>query len=198
MTMPSQRIRLDANQPPCFQSETLAALHALLDELATRYETARHTLTIKRDMLIGNQSQAVKSGALQQADRELLAISSRVSQLDAGWRQLQGQMHCSDWKLATLIQAVSESDSVAHFTPKLMRVRERLERALQDTTRLNLEIHGLLELSLGWMRETVDIITSAVAPEGASYTAMGSKKNRSPEGLGSAPPALSSTISHSA
>jgi hypothetical protein len=196
MTMPSQEIQSPTDKAPHFEVETVAALHALLDELATRYETARQTLTAKRDMLIGNQSQAVKNGALQEADRELLSISNRVSQLDAGWRQMQAQMHCADWKLSAVIQAVSESTAVAHFTPKLMRVRERLERALQDTTRLNLEIHGLLELSLGWMRETVEIITSAVAPEGASYTAMGGK-NRSPE-RASAPPSLSSTISHSA
>ncbi len=183
---------------PRFESETLAALHALLDELATRYETARQTLIAKRDMLIGNQAKAVKSGALQTADRELLAINTRVRQLEVGWQQLQAKMGCSSKKLVELIQQVSECSSVAHFTPRFMRVRERLERALRDTTQLNLEIRGLLELSLGWMRETVEIITASVAPEGTSYTAVGNKKHSGASSGVSVPAALSSTVSHSA
>jgi hypothetical protein len=179
-------------------SEALEALRRLLDEMAGRYETARRALIRKRDLLISRQAETLKNGELQATDRELLAVSRQVARLDQERHQLQARMGCPDWTLGTLIGALRNGipavsqEWTQTAAQNLARTRERLETALRETDRLTREVRGLLELSLGWIRETVDILTAATTPEGVGYTA---------QGTGSAHSALAegcSTISHSA
>jgi hypothetical protein len=73
------------------------------------------------------------------------------------------------------------SQFIAQLNPvqkaPLNRCRERLLRAIQDVDRLNRDTRDLLDLSLNWIRDTVEVIVNAITPEGASYTAQGSKTN---------------------
>jgi hypothetical protein len=160
-------------------SEALEALCRLLDEMAGRYETARRTLIRKRDLLISRQAETLKNGELQATDRELLAVSRQVARLDQERRQLQVRMGCPDWTLGTLIEALRNGIPAASpewtqaAAQNLARTRERLETVLRETDRLTREVRGLLELSLGWIRETVDILTAAATPDGTGYTAQG-------------------------
>lgn len=160
-------------------SEALETLRRLLDEMAERYELARKILLRKRELLVSQRADILKRGDLQVTDRELLAVSRQVARLERERHQLQARMGCPDWTLGTLIETLRDSATVASgewlqaAAQNLAATRERLERALRDTERLTREVRGLLELSLDWIRETVDILTAATMPEGTGYTAQG-------------------------
>jgi hypothetical protein len=62
--------------------------------------------------------------------------------------------------------------------------------------RLNQDTSELLNLSIQWIRETVEVIANAITPEGSSYTAHGNKAQAQNPGATIAP--VQSTIIRSA
>jgi predicted anti-sigma-YlaC factor YlaD len=177
---------------PQIDAATVETLYSLMDSLAQCYESHRQILLRKREILVKAMAAKDRMTELQATDRTLLSLNQRAGQLDRERRRLQTSMGCGDWTLTQVIVALQDG-----FTPmarKLTALRDRLQVAMQESGRLNVEIKGLLELSLGWIRETVELISSACTPEGASYSAPGIRRAEE-----TAPPmGLRSTISHSA
>lgn len=166
----------------------LKRLYALLEAQIQQYEIARQALTRKREIVVSGNAKG-----LQQVDRELLSVSHKVVQLEQERQALQQTMGCPPvWTLETLIHQAPPTASRSLLTD----ARHRLLRVLHDTDQLSRENQDLLTLSLQWIKDTVNVIASAISPEGASYTAQGSKMRRSGTDVPPAP--LQSTISHSA
>ncbi len=167
-------------------NEQLNLLHGILAEEIYQYEAVSERLTHKSQVLAAN-----KPKQLAQLDRELLALSRKATQLEQERQRTMAKMGCPNWSLTELI---------AHLPPqqasRFTQSRERLRQAVKNTAALNRDNRDLLDLSLKWIQETVDIISSALAPEGASYTAQGGKNT--PHNTSKAASPLQSTISHSA
>ncbi len=167
-------------------NEQLNMLHGILAEEICQYEAVSERLTRKSQVLAAN-----KPKQLAQIDRELLALSRKATQLEQERQRTMTQIGCPNWSLTELI---------AHLPPKqasrFTQSRERLRQAVQNTADLNRDNRDLLDLSLRWIQETVEIIANALAPEGASYTAQGGKNSTHNTSQAASP--LQSTISHSA
>jgi hypothetical protein len=161
-------------------------LQHLLDQEIHQYEAMIGVLNRKQAILVSGKPQP-----LHQADNELLALSRTVLQLEKQRLAITAQLGYPQCPLSTFI---------AHMPPErrpaLKRRQERLQRAVMGMHRLNQDISDLLALSIQWIRETVELIASAVTPEGSSYTAQGSKTHATHPGAAMAP--VQSTIIRSA
>lgn len=178
----SSPITITTTQPP-----TLDALHQVLHDELQQAERTREALRRKQEALLTNQPKT-----LPDIDRELLALARKAKQLEGQRFELMRGLGHPDQTLEQLIQHLPPPES-RRFT----QMRDQLRRALLDVAHLNQENRTLLDLSIRWVRETVELIANALTPEGASYTAQGAK-NR-PDGSGAAPSSLAqSTINHQA
>jgi|GEM_PF-2821931 len=186
---------LQENKPPHFDKNQLDSLHVVIDSLLQCYLAHKHNLIKKRDILIkGDLSPSERMTVLQAVDRTLLTLNQRARQLEQERCKLHRSMGCENMSLNELIAALPNGFN--GLARKLRTLQQNLQVALREGKNLNDEIKGLLELSLGWVRETIDIVATAVAPEGSSYGAFASK----PGARADAPPrpGLNSTVNHSA
>lgn len=169
-----------------FDSAQLNQLHQLLESEIEQYQQAVEALRRKKAALVTRKPQA-----LLPVDRELMAISRKSKQLEEQRQSIMTELGHPDGRLEKLIEQMNlvNPENVSQFQD----VRQRLLRTIEDVGQLNQESRGLLDLSLRWIQETVDIITAAISPEGASYNAQGGKQ----KGQNHQPP-IQSTISHSA
>ncbi|HEY9746827.1 MAG TPA: flagellar protein FlgN [Oculatellaceae cyanobacterium] len=161
----------------------------LLDKLyqALEAETEQHQKTV--DLLQRKKAVLVtrKPKDLIPIDRELMSISRKSRQLESECREIMAKLGHPDGRLENLIARL-DAENVRRFRD----VRMRLSRAVQDMGRLNQESRSLLDLSLNWIQETVEIITAAISPEAASYDAQGGKAKN-----GETPAPIQSTVNHS-
>lgn len=156
------------NQSLLNQPETLSALLAVLEQETRQLEATCDQLNIKRQILV-----AGKPDELLAIDRELLTLGKKATELAREREQLTLTLGCQQETLKSMITRMP-----AQFVPRFMMTRNQLQRAALDMTRLNREVQDLLNLSLKWVQDTVDVIASAMNPEGSSYTPKGSKTNR--------------------
>jgi hypothetical protein len=170
----------------------LDAFHAALDSLVLCYESHKQSLLRKREVLIKSLASKESMTELQATDRALLSLNQRAKQIDRNRHRIQIEMGCGDFNLSQLIDTIQ--DSFRAMARKLSILRDRLQCALRESSQLNSEIKELLELSLGWVRETVEIITTAYSPEGSSYGVYATKPTKQES---SPPTGLRSTVSHS-
>lgn len=146
--------------------ERLTALLIVLENETRQLEAAREQLNLKRQILVSGQPQKLVS-----IDRELTALGKKSGELAKEREVLTRQL---GWEKQTLKSLIPQMP--AQFEPRFTLTRDRLHRAAMDVERLNRENRDLLNLSLKWVRDTVEVIAAAMNPEGASYTAQGGKK----------------------
>ena len=178
-TVPTPNTSL-ANHP-------LATLLTVLDEETTQYETVVQKLREKQDILIAN-----KPKLLGRIDQELMALSRKAAQTEGKRRTLMSELGYPNHTLSQLIETL-EPKAATIFS----RSRDRLMRAALDARQQNGDTQDLLNLSLQWIQDTVELIASVLSPEAASYTAQGNKAGGKNKGQGT-PPTLQSTVNHSA
>jgi malonyl CoA-acyl carrier protein transacylase len=154
--------------PTLNSPEQLTTLLHLLESETRQLEAAREQLNLKRQILVSGQPQGLVA-----IDRELLALSKKANELSRERETLTQQM---GWGQQTLKSRIPTMP--AQFAPLFIHARDRLRRTAMDVQRLNQENQDLLNLSLKWVQDTVEVIASALNPEGASYTAQGSKKSK--------------------
>lgn len=171
-------LQRDLNDP-----ERLTALLELLESETRQLEAAREQLNLKRQVLVSGQPQG-----LVPIDRELMALSKKAGELAKEREALTRQM---GWEKQTLKSLIPQMP--AQFMPRFTATRDRLQRAALDVERLNRENRDLLTLSLKWVQDTVEVIAATLNPEGASYTAQGSKKGH-PKASSNQAPAQSTVI----
>lgn len=164
-------------------STQLDQLHELLEAQIAQYQLAVNTLQQKKEALVSGKPQS-----LLQIDRQLLTISRKTAQME---KQREEKMLALGYPNGRLEYLITQMDR--NSAKRFQNTRTRLLCTAEDVNRLNRESRGLLDLSLAWIQETVEIITAAISPEGASYTAQGSKPGQSTE---QAP--IQSTVNHSA
>lgn len=164
----------------------LLALLNLLEEETRQYEAITSKLQEKQAILIANQPKK-----LHRIDQELTAISQKAKHLE---KQRLGLIQDLGYPKHTLSQFIGqlEPETASTFIP----CQARLIRAAEDVRRMNQDTRDLLQLSLQWIQDTVELIASVVTPEAASYTAQGGKTGPQQKSLQSS--AVQSTVNHSA
>jgi len=167
--------------------QKLAALLHLLEEETRQYEAASAKLREKQDILISG-----KPKKLPRLDQELTAISHKTRQLEQQRLSLMAELGHPNQNLSHLI-ADLEPQAAATLTPP----RDRLVKAVQETTRLNQDTRDLLQLSMQWIQDTVELIANVLTPEAASYNAQGNKAGGAKHKANPSDPGQS-TINHSA
>lgn len=148
--------------------EQLTTLLHLLESETRQLEAAREQLNLKRQVLVSGQPQG-----LVPIDRELMALSKKASEI---YREREALTQQMGWGQQTLKSRIPNMP--AQFVPRFTHTRDRLYRTAMDVQRLNQESQDLLNLSLKWVQDTIEVIAGALSPEGASYTAQGGKKSK--------------------
>lgn len=165
---------MTSNSPEPFpnlnQPEQLSALLSLLENETRQMEATRDQLNIKRQILV-----AGKPKELVAIDRQLMALSKKATELAKEREALTRQMGCPQETLKSMIPRMP-----AQFIPRFTTARDKLHRTAMDVRQLNRENRELLNLSLKWVQDTVEVIASALNPEGASYTPQGNKTTKQP------------------
>lgn len=146
----------------------LNRLHNILEEEIHCYETAASRMADKKDCLLsGNTEQ------LMNVDKELLNLSQKATQLEKTRLGVIQEMGYGEVTLEKLINKIDPLQArIFHQT------RQRLLRAVTDVDRLNKNNRDLLDLSLKWVEESVELIANLLTPEGASYDASGAKTKK--------------------
>ncbi|WP_373533002.1 flagellar protein FlgN [Vampirovibrio sp.] len=155
-----------SSSPQSNNPEQLTRLLQLLEHETRQLEAAKEQLNLKRHVLVSGQPQG-----LVPIDRELMTLSKKVGEIAREREVLTRQMGWEQHTLKSLIPTMP-----AQFVPRFTTTRDRLHRTAMDVQRLNQENRDLLNLSLKWVQDTVEVIATALNPEGASYTAQGGKK----------------------
>lgn len=173
-------------EPTLNQPEQLSELLRLLESETRQMEAARDQLNIKRQILVEG-----KPKELVAIDRQLLALSKKANELAREREALTLQLGCPQETLKSMIPRMP-----AQFIPRFRLVRDQLQRAAMDVEQLNRENRELLNLSLKWVQDTVEVIANALNPEGASYTPQGGKKTK--QGVPNDMAPTQSTVIHTA
>lgn len=155
----------------------LEMLQHVLEEEIHQYEAIIEKLNCKQAVLVEGKPQT-----LNQIDQELMALSRNALKLEKQRLSLMARMGYPKCSLSAFIAQLQPDQAAA-----LNRRRERLLRAVNDMHRLNQDTSDLLDLSIQWIQETVELIAGALAPEGSSYTAHGNKPHAQNPGTGTAP-----------
>jgi chromosome segregation ATPase len=179
-----QNIRETSQSP--LNPALLERLWQTLELETEQYRQAVDALQRKKNALVSRKPQT-----LLPIDRELMAISRKAAQIGQERQCLMNELGHSEGRLEALIEQVRQYHPEA--VGKIRDARQRLLGVIEEMGRLNQESRSLLDLSLKWIQETVDLITSAISPEAACYNAQGGKKKAS-----GAPPPIQSTVNHSA
>ena len=153
------------SQNPPHTSHRLVALLNLLEEETRQYEAASKKLLEKQDILITG-----KPKKLPKLDQELTAISHKTKQLEKQRLAIMAELGKPNHTLSQLIETL-EPKAAAAFIP----CRDRLLHAAQDAKRKNQDTRDLLQLSLQWIQDTVELIAKVLTPEASSYSAKGNK-----------------------
>ena len=166
-------------------SHKLLTLLNLLEEETRQCEAVTSKLQEKQEILITNQPKK-----LHRVDQELLAISQKAKNLEKQRLELLKELGYPNQTLTHFI-AQLEPTAASTFIP----CQNRLIRATEDVRRVNQDTQDLLQLSLQWIQDTVELIASIVTPEAASYNAQGGKTGQKQSVPSSA---MQSTVNHSA
>ena len=170
------------------QSEALKTLTGLLIQETDIHRQVAGKMAEKRDILV--QGEAKK---LPGIDQELMALGQKIVHLETRRLELMQATGCENKTLQKIIEAVPAQEGAP-----LREARQALIQAVDEVKWLNDNNAVLIQTSMGCIRDTFQILGSLLAaPEGASYTAKGTKKGGNP--ANSSPDApVQSTIIQSA
>ncbi len=166
--------------------DTLNNLHGILEAEIAHAAQVAEALRRKKEILVSGKPQLL--GGI---DQELLSLHRRAQQLEQERKAAMQTLGQPTWSLETLIGHLTGSQRSTFSLS-----RDHLRSNMDAVLRLNRESQDLLDLALHWIRDTVEVLSNALAPEATSYNAQGNKAKR--EGDNSPPSPMQSTISHSA
>lgn len=151
------------------QSQTLNTLEALLSQETQTYQMVAGLMDEKKEVLVkGNYKQ------LPDIDQRLVQLGQQSITLEQERLLLMQQLGYPNQPLSQMVQELPPPHQ-----SRLSETRARLKDVVEQINELNQTNKRLLHWSIKWIEETVDVITNAVMPESASYTATGDKtKNR--------------------
>lgn len=166
---------------------SLHRLQSVLEAEIGLYEQAGTRLQEKQAAII-----TMKQDQLVNIDRELAVLQKKAAQLEASRHEVLAEMGYENGTLSQLIEKVACPEQAGI----LMRIRDRLHRAVDDADRQNRNSRELLNLSIHYVQDTVNTVVGLLNPEGAAYNAQGGKAQNKDTRHITAP--LNSTINHSA
>ncbi|MBX2859616.1 MAG: flagellar protein FlgN [Vampirovibrio sp.] len=103
-------------------------------------------------------------------DEELLTLGRQLEQIEKKRQALMVEMGVESDRLTDVIDTLPPAD-VAVF----QQLHKKLKTVTQNIQEINQSSKTLLELSLKYIEQTVQIIADALLPEGAGYTQTGGK-----------------------
>lgn len=115
---------------------------------------------------------------LQAHDQTLHALTQQLTQLENERLTLMkalgyGETHTLEF----VIQDRQQQPEAQPVCTALQQKRYGLQQLTRSIQKLNLDHKMLLENSLSWIAQTVDILASVLVPEAAAYGANGKKKH---------------------
>ncbi len=175
---------MQARQP---DDNQLSRLQATLQEEIRQHQLTGEKLVEKKACLLANRPQE-----LARLDQELMLLARKTAQLEVQrMQQLQGM----GYPQATLRQFIETLDP--RRARPFVDARQRLIRAVDEVARLNQHNRELIDLSLKWIQESVEVIASILTPEAASYSANGLKPKSKGKTITDHTP-VQSTVAHDA
>lgn len=168
------------------QDDQLAELATILNQQVELYDTVDNLMQKKRLILVkGNAYE------LSNIDQKLTTLAQKGSQLEERRIKLLKEMGYHNLSLKEVIQKLSVQQAKT-----LNPIREQLKRSIQRVQSSNNQTKGLLQLSLNWVADTVELIAKAIAPESASYEQNG--RQTTPQQQQTSTQRMSSTIERQA
>lgn len=140
-------------------NESIETLKTILTQQEAVYADVEERIHQKRQALIeGSVHQ------LAEIDQELVSLGQRMSRLEAERMELMSTMGYVNKPLAELIP-----DLPSEQAAELRDLRIRLRARIYNVRSANDQARSLLDLSIKWIEDTVEVIAKAVMPEAASY-----------------------------
>ena len=165
--------------------DQLNTLHATLKEEAAQYELAANKLVEKKCILLSNDP-----AGLPRLDQELLLLAQKTRQLERSRIEQMRDLGHGDLSLRQFIGTLDPRRG-----KPFLDARTRLLKAVDEVSTLNRHNKELIQLSMQWIQDSVEVIAGLITPEGASYNAQGNK-SRQPGQVHE--PAPQSTVIHDA
>lgn len=156
---------LDANR--------LKELETLLARETETYVLVAGSMRRKKELLVAGHYHD-----LPKLDQELAMLGQKSAYLEARRLALMESMGHTD---TTLKQFIGHLDPCQ--AKPFMDARQKLLRVVNEVRDLNRNNRKLLNLSIQWVQDTVEVIAQAVSPETASYDAKG-KRSANPDKSG--------------
>ncbi len=160
----------NADQHPQNQplKNQLTLLQNLLNQQAEVYSDVEKQMIQKQHILIEGDPNKLAS-----VDQTLAILGQRLTQLENQRIELLEAMGHQDKTLNEVLQTLPQ-----HQTKTLRESRSHLIRSIKNIKIENDKTRSLLNLSIRWVEETVELIANALVPEAGTYNATGVKSNR--------------------
>ncbi|MGE0199926.1 MAG: flagellar protein FlgN [Candidatus Melainabacteria bacterium] len=166
--------------------QTMDALKALLRQETETYQQVADALSHKTSVLVNGDYHGLAG-----VDQELVRLGQKSIQLETQRMAAMTAMGYENHTLRQLIEVLPPDEK-----KPLQTLRENLLEKVFAVQTANQQHQSLLDLSIQWVGDTMDIIAKALTPEGASYTGTGKSVKGAP---GQTPiQGLQSTISRDA
>ena len=144
--------------------QQLNTLEKLLAEQLETYRMVARKLYEKKDVLVEG-----RYTDLSHLDQELIVLGQKTAHLEQARMELMMQMGHADKTLTQLIKDFHGSDDARRLLP----LRDDLRHVLGEIDSANHQTKSLLDLSIQWVAQTVEVIARAITPEGAAYNRQG-------------------------
>ncbi len=167
-------------------NEQIEMLKTILTHQEAVYADVEDRIHQKRRVLIEGDVHRLAG-----IDQELATLAQQVTRLEQERMGLLTRMGYADQPLSEVISRLPVEEA-AH----LRDLRTRLRARIDNIRTANDQARSLLDLSIKWIEDTVEIIAKVVMPEAASYGNQNGKcqPGKAPDG-GSI---ISSTVQHNA
>ncbi len=146
----------------------LALLQCLLNKQADIYSEIEEKMVQKQHVLVeGNPDKLVST------DQVLTGLAQKIARLEEERIALLIKMGHPNESLKEVIETLPSGEAES-----LSQCRNRLVKGIERVKGENDKARSLLNLSIRWVEDTVELIANALAPEAGSYNASGVKNNR--------------------
>jgi hypothetical protein len=147
------------------QETQLNILQDILNRQAEVYAQVEERMAEKRKILVEGTPHRLAT-----LDQELTALIQKATILERERMDWLTEMGYED---QTLRQVIASLNPI--WAKPLNDLRDRLLRQMANIQETNRESRSLLDLSIKWIEDTVEVIAQAIAPEAGAYDHKGAK-----------------------
>jgi len=157
-------------KPPTLSEATTPLTHlaTILSDQVGLYDRVETMIEQKRQVLVkGNAYE------LANIDQKLMVLAQDVERLEKQRQALLKEMGFEGYTLKEVIDRLSSPEAQT-----LRPLREQLKKAVERVQVTNQHTQGLLQMSINWVADTVNMIAKAIAPEITAYNPEGQQPSK--------------------